>query len=68
MLGRMFPSAAEGGASKDVGLSVGAGLVGVTMETGGTEPGKGGVKPEESVLSPGLFNGAAVGEASVRLA
>lgn len=75
---RRFPSAAEGGASKEVGLSVdgevGAGLVGVTVEdvvtmaTGGAEPGEGGVKPGGRIRRPGLFRGGAGAEPRVRLA
>lgn len=71
MLGRMFPSPAEGGASKEVGISVdgemGAGLVGITIGRGGAEPGEGRVKPGGSFLH-GLFRGTAVGEPRVRLA
>lgn len=75
MLDRMFPSKAEGGASKEAGPSSvngDVGLVGVTEGGvvtwgGGVEPVEGGVKARGRSLRPGLFRGGAVGE-RVRLA
>lgn len=66
MLGSSAPSAAEGGASNEVGASSADGdvqtrLVGVTTAAG-AELGDGGVKVSGSTLRMGLFRGGPVGD------